>query len=73
LAVWAGMFDPITNGHLDIAVRATRLFDKLIIGIVDTTGRRILFTMLCLIIERTKAERIRSGQYFFDIIGNTGA
>jgi pantetheine-phosphate adenylyltransferase len=44
LAVWAGMFDPITNGHLDIAIRAAKLFDKLIIGIVDTTGRRVLFT-----------------------------
>jgi pantetheine-phosphate adenylyltransferase len=44
LAVWAGMFDPITNGHLDIATRAAKLFDKLIIGILDTSGRRILFT-----------------------------
>ena len=37
IAVWAGMFDPITNGHLDIATRAAKLFDKLIIGILDTT------------------------------------
>jgi pantetheine-phosphate adenylyltransferase len=44
LAVWAGMFDPITNGHIDIATRAAKLFDKLIIGILDTTGRHVLFT-----------------------------
>jgi pantetheine-phosphate adenylyltransferase len=45
IAVYAGTFDPITNGHLDIAIRASRLFDKLIIGIYDNTaGKRILFT-----------------------------
>ena len=44
IAVWTGMFDPITNGHLDIATRAAKLFDKLIIGIFDTTGRHVLFT-----------------------------
>ena len=45
VALYAGTFDPITNGHLDIAIRASRLFDKLIIGIYDSTaGKRILFT-----------------------------
>jgi len=45
VALYAGTFDPITNGHLDIAIRASRLFDKLIIGIYDNTvGKRILFT-----------------------------
>ena len=44
LAVYAGMFDPITNGSLDIAARTAKLFDKVIIGVLDTTGRRILFT-----------------------------
>lgn len=45
VALYAGTFDPITNGHLDIAVRASRLFDKLIIGIYDSTaGKHILFT-----------------------------
>jgi len=36
VALYAGTFDPITNGHLDIAIRASRLFDKLIIGIMTT-------------------------------------
>ena len=44
IAVYAGMFDPVTNGSVDIATRAARLFDKLIIGILDTSGKRILFT-----------------------------
>ena len=45
VALYAGTFDPITYGHLDIAIRASRLFDKLIIGIYDNTaGKRILFT-----------------------------
>jgi len=45
VALYAGTFDPIANGHLDIAIRASRLFDKLIIGIYDSTaGKRILFT-----------------------------
>ncbi len=33
VAVYPGSFDPLTNGHLDIARRATRLFDTLIIAI----------------------------------------
>lgn len=45
VAVYAGTFDPITNGHLDIAVRAARLFDKLIIGVYDApAGKTILFS-----------------------------
>ena len=44
IAVYPGSFDPITNGHLDIATRAAQLFDKLIIGIYDTPDKRILFS-----------------------------
>ena len=42
-AVYPGTFDPITNGHLDIAVRAARLFEKLIIGVYDLPDKNILF------------------------------
>lgn len=35
IAVYPGSFDPITLGHLDIVRRATRLFDKVIIGVAD--------------------------------------
>jgi len=45
IAVYAGTFDPITNGHLDIATRASKLFHKLIIGVYETpVNKRILFT-----------------------------
>ena len=36
VALYAGTFDPITNGHLDVALRAARVFDKLYIGIYDS-------------------------------------
>ncbi len=45
IAVYPGSFDPITNGHLDIATRASRVFEKLIIGIYDTPAEKtLLFT-----------------------------
>jgi pantetheine-phosphate adenylyltransferase len=44
VALYAGSFDPITNGHLDITTRASRLFDKVTIGIFATPDKRLLFT-----------------------------
>jgi len=44
VAVYPGTFDPFTNGHLDIGIRASKLFDKLIIGIYSKIGKRTLFT-----------------------------
>ena len=43
VAIYPGTFDPITNGHLDIATRAAKLFDKLIIGVFETPNKPILF------------------------------
>ncbi len=43
VAIYPGTFDPITNGHLDIATRAAGLFDKLIIGVFETPNKPILF------------------------------
>lgn len=43
-AVYPGTFDPLTNGHLDIALRAASLFDKLIIAVYETPGKNLLFT-----------------------------
>ncbi len=43
-ALYPGSFDPITNGHLDIIIRAAKLFDRLIIGVYDTPEKQILFT-----------------------------
>lgn len=44
LAVYPGTFDPVTNGHLDIAVRAARLFDRVVIAVFDRPNKRLLFS-----------------------------
>ena len=44
IAIYPGSFDPITNGHLDIVIRAANLFEKLIIAVYDTPDKRLLFT-----------------------------
>ncbi len=44
IAVYPGSFDPITNGHLDIIARASRLYDKLIVGVLNNSEKTPLFT-----------------------------
>ena len=39
IAVYPGTFDPITNGHVDLATRAAPLFDRLIVAIADSTSK----------------------------------
>jgi pantetheine-phosphate adenylyltransferase len=43
-AIYPGSFDPVTNGHLDIANRAAALFDKLIIGVYDRPLKSLMFS-----------------------------
>ena len=45
IALYPGSFDPITNGHIDIATRASRLFDKVIIGIFATPDKLLTFSL----------------------------
>jgi len=41
--VYPGTFDPITNGHIDLIERASRLFDKVIVGIAANKRKKPLF------------------------------
>lgn len=43
-ALYPGSFDPATNGHVDIAERASRLFDRLVIGVYRESAKRLLFS-----------------------------
>ena len=43
VAVYPGTFDPITNGHMDIILRAARMVDRLIVGVAGASGKAPLF------------------------------
>jgi pantetheine-phosphate adenylyltransferase len=45
LAIYPGSFDPLTNGHLDLISRGSRLFDKLIVSILNNTQKQPLFEL----------------------------
>jgi len=45
VAVYPGTFDPITNGHTDLAMRAAPLFDRLIVAIADSTTKSPSFSL----------------------------
>lgn len=44
IAVYAGTFDPITNGHIDIAQRAAKVFDRIIIAVARLNYKNTLFS-----------------------------
>ncbi len=44
IAICPGSFDPVTNGHLDIIRRASRLFDKVIVAVMTNTSKTPVFT-----------------------------
>ena len=43
--VYPGTFDPVTTGHIDLVERASRLFDKVVIGIASSQRKSPLFTI----------------------------
>ena len=45
IAIYPGSFDPITNGHISILNRALKIFDKLVIAILQNTQKAPLFTL----------------------------
>ncbi|HWG80868.1 MAG TPA: pantetheine-phosphate adenylyltransferase [Stellaceae bacterium] len=44
IGVYPGTFDPITNGHSDIILRATKVVDRLVIGVAQNIGKGPLFS-----------------------------
>lgn len=40
IAVYPGSFDPLTNGHVDVALRAKKFFDKVIIMVADNASKK---------------------------------
>ena len=45
VGVYPGTFDPVTNGHLDIVARATRLVHRLVIGVAVNIGKEPIFAL----------------------------
>ena len=45
IGIYPGTFDPVTNGHMDIIARATKVVDKLIVGVAEHTGKDTLFSL----------------------------
>lgn len=45
IAVYPGSFDPLTNGHLDVIIRASRLFDRLLVSVISNPNKHPLFTL----------------------------
>lgn len=44
-AIYPGTFDPVTNGHVDIITRASRLFPEIVIAVADNVAKRPFFSL----------------------------
>lgn len=44
-AIYAGSFDPVTLGHIDIIERSAKVFDTVIIGVLINSKKKYLFTV----------------------------
>lgn len=56
-AIYPGSFDPITYGHLDIIERSAKIFDEVVIGVLNNSAKQSLFSVeerVALIRELTK-------------------
>jgi pantetheine-phosphate adenylyltransferase len=61
LAVYPGSFDPLTNGHVDIILRGSRLFDRIVVAILVNTEKAPLFSL---------AERVEIARAVFGALPN---
>lgn len=63
-AVYAGTFNPITNGHLDVISQAAKVFDQIVIGVADYTGKETIldletrFQLCCEVVKDYKNVRV---------------
>ena len=53
-AIYPGSFDPLTNGHLDLIERGSKIFDELVVAILSNAEKDPLFT------ERERIEMLRA-------------
>ncbi len=44
-AVYPGSFDPVTNGHMDVIQRSSKIFDELIVAISNNSSKKQLFSI----------------------------
>lgn len=69
IAIYPGTFDPITNGHIDLVNRATRLFDEVILAIAANPSKQPMFSLA----ERVRlAEQIFQGNQKVRVLGFAG-
>jgi pantetheine-phosphate adenylyltransferase len=54
-AIYPGSFDPMTNGHLDLIARGSKLFDQLIVGVLENSAKNPLFSV------EERVEMLREG------------
>src|SRR5581483_1962113 len=59
VAIYPGSFDPMTNGHLDLIVRGSRLVDRLIVAVLKNTQKEPLFSVS----ERMETIREAAAQF----------
>lgn len=44
-AIYSGTFDPITNGHIDIIIRASNMFDEIVVAVAENRAKNPMFTI----------------------------
>jgi pantetheine-phosphate adenylyltransferase len=45
IGIYPGTFDPVTNGHMDVVLRAVRIVDRLVIGVATNDGKGPMFSV----------------------------
>jgi len=60
-AIYPGTFDPLTNGHSDLVIRAAKLFDEVIVAVASNPSKQPMFSL---------AERVDLAQQVFGHVPN---